>query len=170
VGRRAGLFRVITIAALACGLAACGSAAPHETSPELGAAFTNRATAVCEKALQSKHDWSAFPVADFDPSHPDPSAFPKVAAWLQAQVAPTFGLWLKDLKALGEPTTGRKDWDETLTAVGTIVQENKDQIAAAKARDSDAFAAATRGLHDSQTALERATAAAGVPKCADVHA
>ncbi len=124
---------------------------------------------MCEEALASKQKWSAFPAANFDPTQPDSSAFPEVGAWLENEVAPTFEAWLEDLKALGAPPTGRLSWSEVLVAVGTIVELNDDQIAAAKADDSEAFVAATDGLGAVQPELERATAAAGVASCADVH-
>jgi hypothetical protein len=163
VPRRQTLLLVI---ALFCSisLTACSS-----VSPAVGQAFAARATAVCHKAIESKQAWSAFPVSNFDPAHPDPSAFPKAAVWLKDEVAPTFETWLNDLRALGEPPTGQSSWSDVLTAVEKIVGGNADEAAAADAGDTDAFVAAHDGLIETQTELERTTAAAGVPKCADVH-
>lgn len=124
---------------------------------------------MCQGALEAKQAWSAFPASNFDPTHPDPSAFPEVAVWLEDQVAPTFEAWLNGLRALGVPPTGRQAWIDVLAAVERIVQLNADQVAAAKAGDTEAFVAATNGLEETQIELERATAAAGVAKCADVH-
>jgi hypothetical protein len=92
-----------------------------------------------------------------------------VAVWLQDQVAPTFDAWLDGLTALGEPPTGRRAWSDVLAAVARIVQGNADEIAAAKASDTEGFVAARDGLEETQTELQRATAAAGVTKCAEVH-
>lgn len=131
--------------------------------------FAARAEAVCEKALEAKQGWSAFPVSNFDPAHPDPSAFPKVTVWLEDQVAPTLTAWLSGLKDLGEPPAGRQAWSDVLADVTKIVQFNADQIAAAKAGDVARFAAATSGGRATNVELERAAAAAGVPTCADVH-
>ncbi len=114
--------------------------------------------------------WSAFPAPNFNPNQPDPSSFPEVGAWLENEVGPTFDTWRDDLAALGSPPTGREAWTDVLTAVGTIAQLNADQVAAAKSGDVDAFVAATNGLQDVQSELERATAAAGVARCAEVHA
>lgn len=124
---------------------------------------------MCENALKAKQAWSPFPVPNFDPTHPDPSAFPEVAAWLEDQVAPTFVAWLKGLRGLGDPPTDRKAWSDVLAAVERVVQGNADEIQAAKAGDTEGFVAARDDLVETQTELERATAAAGVPKCADVH-
>jgi hypothetical protein len=156
----------LLVIALSCSisLTACSSA-----PPAVGQAFAARATAVCQKAIESKQAWSTFPVSNFDPAHPDPSAFPKAAVWLEDQVAPTFEAWLNDLRALGEPPTGQTSWSDVLSAVEKIVEGNADEAAAANAGDPDGFVAAHDGLIETQTELERATAAAGVPKCADVH-
>jgi len=124
---------------------------------------------VCQKALEAKQAWSAFPASNFDPIHPDPSAFPEVAVWLEDQVAPTFQAWLEGLKALGVPPTDHQAWNDVLGAVERIVQLNADQVAAAKAGDTVAFVAATDGLRETQIELERATETAGVAICADVH-
>ncbi len=57
-----------------------------------------------------------------------------------------------------------------LTSVGKIAHFNAAQVEAAKGADADAFSAAAQDLHDEQPELERATAAAAVAKCAEVHA
>jgi hypothetical protein len=89
--------------------------------------------------------------------------------WLQDQVAPTFDAWLDGLGALGQPPTGRQAWSDLMAAVDEIVQLNSDQVAAARAGDTDRFIAATDGLEETQVELEQATGAAGVTKCAEVH-
>ena len=53
--------------------------------------------------------------------------------------------------------------------VGTIVDLNADQVAAAKSDDVEGFVEAKDGLAAIQPELERATEAAGVATCADVH-
>jgi hypothetical protein len=146
-------------------LAACGGGGTG-----VGDAFAGRASHVCDDALAAKQAWAPFPVADFDPTDPDPTAFPQVAAWLQDEVAPTFQAWLDDLDALGAPPSGRDAWNDVVAAVQRIVRLNADQIAAARDGDAQAFADATDGLAQTQTQLERATDEAGVPSCADVHA
>jgi hypothetical protein len=163
------LFPLIALVSSISLLTACGAEATTQSPPAVGQAFAAHATAVCQRALEAKQAWSAFPVPDFDPIHPDPSAFPKVGVWLQDQVAPTFDAWLDGLGAIGQPPTGRQAWSDLLTAVDQIVQHNSDQVAAAKAGNTNRFIAATNGLEETQVELEQATAAAGVTKCAEVH-
>jgi hypothetical protein len=102
---------------------------------------------VCQGALEAKQAWSRVPVADFNPTDPDPAAFPEVATWLQREVAPTFEAWLADLQALGEPPTGGDAWNHVLTAVEGIVRLNGDQVAAATSAGTQQFVQATNGLH-----------------------
>jgi hypothetical protein len=163
------LFPLIALVFSISLLTACSDEATTQSPAAVGQAFAAHATAVCQKALEAKQAWSAFPVPDFDPTHPDPSGFPKVAMWLQDQVAPTFEAWLDGLGALGQPPTGRQAWSDLMAAVDEIVQLNSDQVAAARAGDTDRFIAATDGLEETQVELEQATGAAGVTKCAEVH-
>ena len=73
------------------------------------------------------------------------------------------------LAALGQPPSGQQAWSEVLSAIDTIVHLNADQIRAARSVETQEFVEATAGLHAVQSELERATEAAGVPMCADVH-
>jgi hypothetical protein len=145
---------------------ACGGS----SDAGVGEDFAARARHVCDQALESKEAWAPFPVADFDPTHPDASAFPKVADWLEHEVKPTFDGWLSGLEALGQPPDARDAWDGVLAAVGNIVDLNEKQIAAARTADASAFADATDALGQAQTTLVRVTDEAGVSSCADVHA
>jgi hypothetical protein len=157
-------------AALVLVVTGCGSG--HEASPvdAVGDTFAAKALSACAAAQESKDGWSAFPVSGFDPTRPEVAQLPKAGAWLADEVAPTFDAWLDDLTALGEPPTGRSSWTEVLTLVGRIAQLNRAQVAAAKDADTRAFAAATDALRDLQPELKRATTAAGVGPCAEVHA
>jgi len=150
-------------------LAACGSEPGDQMPSGVGGPFATRAGTVCQTAFVDKQAWSAFPAAGFDPNQPDPAAFPEVAVWLEGEVAPTFEAWLDGLTALGNPPTGQQAWADVLSAIDTIVHLNADQIVAAKGADTQGFVEATVGLHAVQSELERASAAAGVPTCADVH-
>ncbi len=162
------VFSVLALVSLVLA-SGCGSASSSESPPAVGKAFAARATAVCERALGSKQRWSAFPVQNFDPADPDPTALPRVAVWLDGQVTPVLTAWLVGLRGLGQPSTGAKPWSEVLAAVAMIVQSNADQIVAARAGDAARFAAATNTGRSTNVELKQATAAAGVPKCADVH-
>lgn len=150
-------------------LAGCGGKSDKRTTG-VGDEFTSKALAVCEAALEDKHGWQPFPVADFDPSDPDPSKFPEVSTWLADEVAPTFHMWLSGLQALGTPPSAQEEWNAMLAAIRTIDQLNSDQITAADKRDAGAFAAATSALRSIQDELVSASEKAGVVDCADVHA
>jgi hypothetical protein len=150
-------------------LAGCGGNSDKQGTG-VGTEFARKALAVCEAALESKHDWQPFPVDDFDPSDPDASQFPEVSTWLAEEVAPTFHMWLSGLQALGAPPAAAEDWNATLAAVKKIDQLNTDQIASASNSDPDAFAAANSALEAIQPKLVDASEKAGVAACADVHA
>ena len=166
---RTGLQLLIATVALAV-LAGCGGSSKSEPAAAVGADFAAKALAVCDTAVKDKQGWATFPVSDFDPSKPDATKLPQVSAWLEDQVAPTFHTWLNDLKALGTPPSAPAAWNSMLAAVEKIARLNDDQIAAAKAGDTDGFATATSGLATAQDDLVSTSAAAGVPACADVHA
>lgn len=140
-----------------------------QTSSGVGDPFAARAEFACRAALESKQGWTRLPAAGFHPSQPDPAAFPEVAAWLENEVAPTFEAWLADLTMLGTPPSGQESWSDVLSAINTIVELNAAQVAAARSGDGEGFVEARDGLEAVQSELERATAAAGVPTCADVH-
>lgn len=161
---------VIVIVLLPLLVASCGSDTAGGDPPSVGEAFAVRALAVCEAALAQKEAQRPFPFPDFNPTQPDPSKFPEVAAFLEEETAVTFGAWLADLEALGEPPSGQEAWGDVLTAVETIVRLNEEQVVAAEGGDIEAFIEATAALGETQVALVRATGAAGVPECADVHA
>ena len=176
------LVAAVAFALVLC-LAGCGSEADTASSgPTLttsrsesgsrggvGEPFAARAAAACDLALEAKQGWATFPVAGFDPSQPDSSAFPQVAAWLETEVGPTFEAWLEALTTLGTPPAGEESWDDVLSAIDTIVNLNSQQVTAAMTDDAAAFVEAHDNLQAIQPELERATAAAGVPTCADVH-
>ncbi len=165
-----GRERAVVIFTLIALIAATGCSADDTQGAAVGKAFAARALSVCTAAQESKADWSLFPVSDFDPQQPDASQFPEVGAWLESEVSPTFEAWRDDLTALGNPPSGPRPWADVLSAVAAIADLNAAQVEAAKAADVDAFADATKGLQDAQPKLERATAAAGVAECAEVHA
>lgn len=147
-----------------------GTGSGASTGAAVGDAFAKRALAVCESAQTSKDAWTVFPGREFNPTQPDPKQFPQVGAWLEQEAGPTFDAWRDGLVALGTPPTGQQEWTRVLTAVRKIGDLNATQVRAAKANSVDAFINATKGLHDAQPELERATKAAGVAKCAEVHA
>lgn len=172
---RTGITSIVIVMTLT-GLAGCSSShvdSAAQASDTIGTRvpddFAAKALEVCQAALEDKQGWAAFPVQEFDPTHPDPEHFAEVAGWLRDEVAPTFEVWSSDLKALGEPDPPEA-WDQVLAAVDRIAALNADQIDAAEAGDAAAFATATAGLQSTQVDLEAATHRAGVDACAEVHA
>ena len=143
---------------------------PSGAATTVGQGFADRALAACASALEQKQTWPPFPASDFDPEHPDAGKLPQVGAWLEEGAGVTFTRWLESLKALGQPPTGGDAWADVLTSVERIKELNEQQIAAAGRRDTEAFAQATSELGAEQPRLVRATDAAGVSACADVHA
>jgi hypothetical protein len=171
----------VVILSVAFALAGCSRSESDDQAPAtgegsngasvgVGETFATQAVEVCDQALEDKQGWASFPVADFDPSAPDGSDFPEVAAWLEDEVAPTFQSWLDGLEGLGEPPSGQDAWGDVLASVEQIGQLNTDQIMAADDDDPEAFASATADLETTQVDLVAATEAAGVPECAEVHA
>jgi hypothetical protein len=157
--------------AIACAVAGCGgSSAATSKAASVGPAFAARALSVCATAQRSKRAWSKLSAPGFNPKQPNVQQLPQVAAWLQEQVAPTFDAWLHELTALGEPPTGQAAWTQVLALVAKIDDLNKTQVDAGQAGNASAFADATNGLGQVQPQLIRATNAAGVGRCADVHA
>lgn len=163
-----GAFALAALTSLAIAGCSGTSNAPSEGA-SVGDAFASRALAVCASAQKSKDGWAAFPGKDFNPTRPDAKQFPEVGAWLDQEVAPTFDAWRHDLTALRTPPTGQQEWARVLTAVGKIADLNTIQVRAAQADSVGEFTNATKGFEDAQRELERATKAAGVAKCADVH-
>jgi hypothetical protein len=79
-----------------------------------------------------------------------------------------FRKWLRNMKALGEPSTGRTAWDDLLAAISSHVDIAVEQQAAATRHDSDTFTRDYNEGGDTQEKLLRAATAAGVPGCAAV--
>ena len=152
---------------LALGSAGCGGGSSYGSNAAVPAAFQNRALAVCKAAAAEKDAEGPFPYPKFNPTRPDWAKYPGVAPAL-TRTPQIFGKWLRNMKALGEPGTGRAAWDDLLAAIGSHVRIAAEQQAAAARRDSDTF---TRDYHeggDTQEKLPRAATAAGVPACAAV--
>ena len=162
-------LRGVVFVSLAPWLVACGGVTTSAESPAVGDPFAVSAVSVCQATLAQKEAWRPFPHPEFNPTQPDPSKFPEVAVWLKEETAVTFEAWLAELQALGEPPGGQEAWDDVLAAVQTIVQLNAAQVTAAEDGDTEAFVEAAADLRQTQVELVRATEAAGVAECADVH-
>jgi hypothetical protein len=171
LGRHASnnLLSAFVVVSLALGTASCGNDPTSAESAGVGDSFAAKAVSVCQEALAQKQAWRPFPFPEFNPTQPDSSKFPEVAVFLKEETAVTFQAWLAGLEALGEPPRVQEAWDDVLAAVESIVQLNAAQIKAAEVDDSEAFVKATEGLGEAQVELLRASQAAGVAECADVH-
>jgi hypothetical protein len=149
-------------------LAACGGGnAVEPQQPGVGAAFAKKAVAVCQAAVARKDAQGPFPYPDFNPTEPDASKLPDIARFLTGSVV-TYGTWLDQMKALGQPPSAQAAWSDLLAAIERHVQLDVEQQAAAEHGDTETF---TKDYHDgleTRTELTRAAGAAGVPECADV--
>jgi hypothetical protein len=145
---------------------ACSSGGGN-AAPAVGSAFARRAVAVCREIKELKDAEGPFPYPNFNPTQPDASKFPEVADALEKTDA-TFTAWLADMRALGQPPSGRDAWSELLAAIATHVRINRDQIAAAREGDSERFASDYEEGVETQAKLLDAATEAGVPECAEV--
>ena len=165
-GRIASGWALIVVL-LAMGGAACGGGSSNGSDAAVPAAFQSKALAVCKAAAAKKNAQGPFPYPDFNPTRPDWSKYPGVAAAL-VKTPVIFRTWQRNMQALGEPSTGRAAWDDLLAAIGSHVRIAAEQQAAAARRDSDTF---TKDYHEgskTQDKVQQAATAAGVPGCAEV--
>jgi hypothetical protein len=156
----------VTAAGIAMALAACGAQA-SPPGPAVGVDFAAKARSVCEAALGMKQSQGSFPFPDFNPTKPDPSKLPAVAAFL-AKTDTTFSSWSTAMKALGEPASGQDGWDRLVAAIDKHVELNRGQIDAAQNGDVTRFAADYKSGTETQAVLLAAATAAGVVECAKV--
>jgi len=158
--------RITAIALVLLGTATCGGGSGHSSRQAvLGDAFQSRARAVCAAALAQKKARGAFPYPDFNPTKPDPSKLPGIAAF-EAKTVTIYQTWLREMQALGQPPTGRGLWGDVVGAVMSHTRIIVEQQAAAQRGDAQTF---TKDYYDgnrAQDAMLRASSAAGVPVCA----
>ena len=111
--------------------AGCGSG-----SKPLDAAFRAKVNAVCQQAIDDKQG-HAFPLANFDPRHPQAAELPAVGAYFAA-----YGdaqLIVDRLAALGEPARDSARWDHLRSLVDQASSNALLQQRVAKARDVAGF-------------------------------
>ena len=130
-------------------VAGCGSSSPHEDEPTAGrTAFLRSVDAVCAKAVAA-HAGHTFPVPDFDPESPDPSALPTVGDYFA-----TYGglaTTTAALHALHPPSSVTAAWQDLLADADRMVANSQRQIEAARSRDAATFVTtvhAANGLID----------------------
>jgi hypothetical protein len=157
----------VLAALLSLGGAACGGGSSNGSDAAVPAAFQKKALAVCKAATAQKNAAGPFPYPDFNPTRPDWSKYPGVAAAL-VKTPVIFRMWQHNMQALGEPSTGRAAWDDLLAAIASHARIATEQQAAAAHRDSDTF---TKDYYEggkTQDKVLHAASAAGVPGCAAV--
>jgi hypothetical protein len=103
------------------------------TRPAANDAFIARANGLCQRAAAGLAALPPFPLASFDPLHPDPSALPTVAAFFTGAGDPRAILRAldSDLRALGRPAGDRGVWRAALGALDRelIVMDEQDRAA-----------------------------------------
>jgi hypothetical protein len=125
-------------------LAGCGDGSRPAHDASSGASSSNGAHAgfiarvdkVCARAVAA-HAGHSFPVADFDPEHPDPAQPPTVGNYF----AEYGGLPKTDtaLHALVPPASDADAWQTLLDLADQMTANAQRQIAAARARDVPGF-------------------------------
>ena len=153
------------VASAVLSLAGCAGA---PATSAVDGAFATRALAVCTTVMEAKQAWASFPGGSFDRKKPDPPKLAAVGGWLESAVAPTFTTWHDQTVALGQPASGQDGWKAVVTGLESNATLVDKQIAAAKAGDAGAFAAATRDLQANHAAFITAARAAGVAACGDI--
>jgi hypothetical protein len=156
-------------------VAACGSSqaktsaststtSPGGASPALDAAFRAKAATICNAAGQALHADGTFPFPAFDPTNPDPTKFPAIAAY-EAKTDAAMLAWKAALHALGQPRTGSGVWTTFLGFVDRSVTSEIAQQRAAQRGESAAFTQTYRDLSGQAPAVVQAAAATGLPSC-----
>jgi hypothetical protein len=143
----------------------CGGGSGHASRPTpLGKTFQARATGVCRAALAEKRAQGPFPFPRFDPTRPDRSKLAPIAR-IEARTVAIYSRWLRKMRALGQPSTGRAAWSNVLTALATNGRIITDQQAAARRGDARRFTKDYFDGNQAQRHLESSATVAGLPAC-----
>jgi hypothetical protein len=167
--------RTVAVLASVALVAGCGSshaktsATTSTTTPSaagsgLDVAFRARAAAICNAAGQALRAEGTFPFPAFDPTQPDPTKFPAIAAY-EAKSDAAWRTWQAALHALGQPRTGSGVWTTFLGFVDRSVNLDIAQQRAAQRRESTTFTQTYRDLSGQALAGRQAAAATGLPSC-----
>lgn len=141
--RRASVLAIAVSAGAVC--AACGGAGSQSgaqsRTPRLESSFITRANALCAPplAVQRAHP---FPLASFDPEHPQPDALPTVGTYFRRYGAASDVA--AGLVALGSPVHAAADWQRMITMVKAVARNASAQNSAAEQHDASEF---TRTVH-----------------------
>ena len=101
-----------------------------------------------------------FPFTHFDPDHPDLATLPRVGSYFAADLPERHNLPAR-LNALGEPATGRAQWDRIRSLA---LRENAvaiRQVNVALASQAQAFTETAHAIHKITDELHRAARSAG---------
>ncbi len=170
----------LLLALAVAGLSACGSSnksastattqsAPQQTTPAsttgatggaIEPAFIARVNALCTKANAELAPKGKFPYSNFNPTSPDVSLLPKVAAFFEG-LRPVLDRVPVALKALGAPRQGASEWSQLVALVPQYRAIADRQIAAAKASDSQAFVKTVDEISTIQERITRLALGAG---------
>jgi hypothetical protein len=169
---------VITLLA-AAGLSACGSSskststattqsvpaqvtsvASASAGSSIEPAFIARVNALCTKADAEIAPKGKFPYANFNPTSPNVSLLPKVAAYFES-LRPVLDRVPAALQTLGTPKQGSAPWAEIVALVPRYRVIADRQITAAKASDARAFANTVSEISTVQEKITRVALDAG---------
>lgn len=164
---------------LSVALAACGSStttttntaassspaqAPGAHSPEISK-FVGAVDSICTSTTTKLHSLPRFPYSNFDPTHPDRGALPKVGQFFAHSSLPVMEGALSRVEALTAPTATRQSAGSLKRDVGAYVSTLRAQVRAAEASRSSAFIATVNAFTPIHSRLVTDFQALGVPAC-----
>jgi hypothetical protein len=145
-------------------LSGCGGAKKYPPPAKIAVAFKAKVATLCTAASAALKAQGAFPYPSFDPSHPDVSDLPGIAAY-EAKTVATEKSWQSQLEALGKPSAGGVRWKKFLTTVNRTVKERVAQQAAAQTGAAATFTTTYKALSSEQKADAKAAQRLGLPSC-----
>jgi hypothetical protein len=144
-------------------LSGCGGA-KHPPPAQINAAFKAKVSPLCTAASIALKAQGPFPYPSFDPSHPDVTDLPGIAAY-EAKTVATEKAWQSQLQALGKPSAGGARWKRYLSTVTRFVKETTAQQAAAQANTAAAFTSTYKKLSSEKKTNDKAGQRIGLPSC-----
>jgi hypothetical protein len=163
--RRRSFVIALAIAASMAAAACSGGSGPNPSI--LGSGFRAKVLAVCANSVSLHRAMGPIPLANFNPTQPDPSVLPSLAAWL-AKDTDRYSTLVSDLTALGPPPTGAALWAAVLDAAKQHEAIAADQAKAAVGSDAATFVKDYTAGAAAQASFLTAINAAGIPECAPV--